>query len=86
MTDKLKKGELLEFLHDAKDLFRSRQPTWYDSKQERAYRQIVALIRKPEITEEWIEEKAKELCEQNYVDDEAKDFIRSLIEEIRGKH
>jgi len=37
-----------------------------------------------EVTEEWIEEKARELCEQNYVNDEAKDFIRSLIKEIQG--
>ena len=43
------------------------------------------LEQKPGVTEEWIEEKAKELCEQNYVNDEAKDFIRSLVGEIHGR-
>ena len=37
---------------------------------------------KGKVDEEWIEEKARELCEQNYVNDEAKDFIRSLVKEL----
>ena len=60
-------------------------------------KQIVALIKKPQVTEEWIESKAIEL---NYLSiyssgrnqrafaigrAKAEDFIRSLVKEIRGK-
>ena len=36
-------------------------------------------------SEKWIGEKARELCEQNYVNDEAKDFIRNLFKEAKEK-
>ena len=61
---------------------------------EQAYQQIREMIQKPEVTEEWIEEKAGELSEMSLYWDvdskrtwninktEAKDFIRSLVEAI----
>ena len=63
---------------------------------EQAYKQIVALIKKPEVTEEWYEEKAKKLRDESYYYrgknnkyysialKKAKDLIRSFVEEIRG--
>ena len=60
-----------------------------------AYKQIKEMIQKPGVTEEWIEEKAKELITMvaNLYPHEgnpcvipkskAKDFIRSLVEEIK---
>ncbi len=88
----MKKGELLEFLHDAKDLFRLRRSMWYDSQEERAYKEIVALIKK-EVTEEWIEEKAKELHDKLWPGEkcgghcnrqkEIKDFIRKIVKEAK---
>ena len=49
------------------------------------------VIEKPRVTEEWIEEKANELKKFCYEDtgvfayiEGYKDFIRSLVEEIRG--
>jgi len=63
------------------------------SKQ--AYQQTVALIQKPGVTEEWVEEKAKELREKTYIAepmhgygldlDIAKDFIRSFVEKMPAK-
>ncbi len=53
---------------------------------EPAYKQIVALLKK-EVTEEWIEEKARVISNWShtwgFID--RKDFIRSLVEEVRGK-
>ena len=45
---------------------------------------------KKEVTEEWIKEKAKDLYlytawEEGLYLEECEDFIRSLVEEIRGK-
>jgi len=56
---------------------------------EQAYKQIVALIKKPKVTEEWIEEKAKIVCDTIRLHPRltmktAKDFIRSLVEKIQG--
>lgn len=62
---------------------------------ESAHQDIVALIKKPEVTEEWIEEKAKELItmvanlypyETNpgvIPKSKAKDFIRTFVKEIK---
>jgi len=61
---------------------------------EEAHLQIKEMIQKPEVTEEWIEKKARRLHEMSwcgYTRDEiwviemkeAKDFIRSLVEEIK---
>ena len=61
------------------------------------YEQIKELIQKPEVTEEWIEEKAKKMSNivisfnilgsgTNWMAnplERCKDFIRSLVEEIR---
>ena len=59
-----------------------------------AYKQIKEMIQKPQVTEEWIEEKAKdlhhelfgELDEEDYIHGgeflDIKQFIRSLVEEI----
>ena len=63
----------------------------------RAYKKIVALIgASKEVTEEWIEEKTsqlivgwfhkwREMYTKREMRIEAKDFIRSLVEEIWGK-
>lgn len=47
--------------------------------------QITALLQKPGVTGEWIEEKAKEIYGEDLNLEEIEDFIRSLVEEIRGK-
>ena len=83
---KLNKEELLNWL----DLWSVREiPV-----QKQAYQQIKEMIQKPEVTEEWIEEKAKELITMvaNLYPHEtspcvipksnAKDFIRSLVEKL----
>jgi len=57
---------------------------------EQTYLQIVALIKKPKVTEEWIEEKAIRLeslvrrcfVQERDIYSDCKDFIRSLVEEI----
>lgn len=83
---KLKKEELLEWFVN---YINTRAiPLDHIKKLE----QIVALIKKPEVTEEWIEEKAKQIVEEiGYrIEDEylnvhlerVKDFIRKLVEEI----
>ena len=62
-------------------------------QEKQAYKQIVALIKK-EVTEEWIEEKAKEFITIVNIAIQTpeaykqqlkicKDFIRSLVEEIK---
>jgi len=61
--------------------------TWKLNKKTRyAYDQIVALINrgKPKVSEDWIEEKAKK-CPCKIADslEQVKDFIRSLVEEIK---
>ena len=53
----------------------------------RAYRQIVALLKKPQVTEEWIEEKASIVWREMghwQSPEEAKDFIHTLVKEIAG--
>ena len=59
---------------------------------QQAHLQIREMIQKPGVTEEWIEEKAIELNNEillaNYKESYysmSKKFIRSLVEEIRGK-
>ena len=66
-------------------------------KREQAHQQIKELIQKPQVTEEWIEEEAKKLLSLMHQcthfsfntptgQEERKDFIRSLIEEIGCPH
>lgn len=60
-----------------------------------AYQDIVALIQKPEVTEEWKEEKAKDILKLigykihgeylNVHIGEAKDFISLIVKEIQEK-
>lgn len=81
---KLKKEELLRELK-----------TWFDNypfsdKWHQAYQQIRETIQRPEVTEEWIEEKTKELhfwtdWEEGLTYEEVEKFIRSLVKEIQGK-
>lgn len=67
---------------------------------EQAYQQIKEMIQKPEVTEEWKEEKAKEFLEMAYAITRTKpdiaehrinlkfvkqSFIRSFVEEITKK-
>lgn len=91
---KLKKEELLEWLGKCWSLYKTSQDEWELSQQ--AYQQIEEMIQKPEVTEEWIEMKAKELRDlmihvlKSYQEmshkeggDKLKDFIRSLVEEIK---
>jgi len=63
------------------------------------FKQIKEMIKKPEVTEEWIEEQARKMGNliipfhttksiTNFMADpleRCKDFIRSLVEEIYGK-
>ena len=88
----MKKEELLSWLDQAHRYFTFEPP----GKDEQAYKEIVALIKK-EVTEEWIEEKAKIVTalfyrltqHEPYLGnhrinlEQAKDFIRSLFEEIK---
>ena len=52
----------------------------------RVYKEIVALIKKPKVTEEWIDEKAMEIAHA-FSDihviamEQARSFIRSLVDE-----
>ena len=60
---------------------------WNQAQQECLYHGLGCIHDEDtrlEVTEEWIKEKARELCEQNYVNNEARDFIRSLVDEIQG--
>ena len=95
---KLSENELLEFLELWWNKYhqnslpkgdydcRVKQNQNKENKCYQAYRQIVVLIKKPQVTEEWIEEKAKELIDKYLYRKEhlklnkAKDFIRSLVE------
>ena len=97
---KLNQGELLEELRQIKicvqawEILNPKKVSW-TGKREQAYQQIKEMIQKPEITEEWIEEKAMGLITMvaNLYPHEgspcvipknkAKDFIRSLIEEVK---
>ena len=104
MTD-LKKEELLKILNEVFEARRmDLQSLFYDiptkefNERHRelrmAKKQIRELIQKPQVTEEWIEEKARELWEKGVLyrkDAEnqavislgwAKDFIRSLVEGV----
>ena len=70
----------------------------YEKRIDQAHTQIVALIKKPEVHQttsytiipgEWIEEKARDISHAfNSIHrvgmEKAKDFIRSLVEEING--
>ena len=97
---KLNQEELLEQLDsfkkvylDAYDLVGSKKE--FVSHVEQAFQQIKEIIQKPEVTEEWYEEKAKELItmvanlypyEGNpcvIPKSKAKDFICSLFKEER---
>ena len=76
----MKKEELLEYL---------RLAFGYEDDSEKfnqAHEQIVALIgASKEVTEEWINEKAKEFWSFPYYDcsfQDVQDFIRSLVKEI----
>lgn len=52
-------------------------------KRKQAYQQIKELIKKPEVTEEWIKKKIDELwIEYEKGELDCEDFIRSLVEEI----
>lgn len=94
---KLKKEELLHYLEKVCSYCpHLKKPTseGYCIEYQQAYEQIKEMIQKPEVTEEWIKEKARELHEMcSYADrthgfmytisiDSAKDFIRSLVESI----
>jgi len=48
-------------------------------------KQIVALIKKPEVDEAWIEGKAREMCKIANVEFfiYATDFVRSIVDEIQ---
>ena len=84
---KLKEEELLEKLNKAFEYL----PLSIANGQAR--RQIKEMIQKPGVTKEWIEEKARELLflfyakgsTQENEESTAKDFIRSLVEEIHGR-
>lgn len=88
-TNKYSEDELLRLL-DAMHHLCETENWCYETEQ--TYLQIVALIKKPEVTEEWLEEKAIELNNEillgawrkdYYI--VCKDFIRSLVEEIVGE-
>lgn len=67
----------------------------YNLKNELKVRNKVIALLKPEVTEEWINKKARELFEKGIIYPEgkeneaiisldwARDFIRSLVEEIK---
>ena len=86
---KLNQGELLSILTAVFSCYLS-ECNYKETatKYEEAHKQIKEMIQKPGVTEEWIEEKARRLHEKSFriieIDD-AKGFIRSLVEEIRGK-
>lgn len=95
---KLSKEELLEECELALNsaVAKAHQQYPYRKKRiEQAREQIVALIKKPGVTEEWIEDKALILLTISFAPEEAKnrrmvaeykDFIRKLMEENRGKN
>lgn len=74
------------FIHLKKDVFYKETKRKY----QQALEEIAALIQKPRVTEKWLDEKAHDLHRMYHSlsmkeFDRAKDFIRSLVEEIRGK-
>ena len=82
----LSQGELLSRLEEWRNVARQALANLWIEEDEQAYQQIRELVQKPEVTEEWIEEKANWLFKKSWVPisiDRAKDFIRSLIEEIK---
>jgi len=94
MTDKLKEEELLEWLKYfyAKDV---KQKPKHGTATD-AYKEIWALIKKPQVTEEWMAEKARELLIKANIlinTPEAhqqqlkiiKHFIRKLYDEMPAK-
>ena len=83
-NDTLSKDELLECLRGWS--MDGTTDNWREV-DEQAYHQIVSLIKKPQVTEEWIEEKAREAMNMEYGVEgcgvyDWKDFIRSLVEEL----
>jgi len=86
---KLTKEELLELFDEVFNIAISSASSVFAKELRQAFSQIREMIQKPEVTEEWIEEKAKELLSKSfylgiYKDiNKAKDFIRSLVEEIK---
>jgi len=72
-------GKIKTFICDDKD---------FDDDDWKGLEQIKEMIQKPEVTEEWYEEKAKEawlLGNRSNAIWNYKNFIRSLVEEILGK-
>ena len=93
---KLKKEELLEILRDIKLFIKSERIGWWDEKDEEAHQQIKEMIKKPGVTEEWIEEEAwkmkaivatlfRRTGTMNCPVGRCKDFIRSIVKEIQGE-
>ena len=94
---KLKEEELLEeFEYFTKNIPKHITSDEHSplNKHGRACEQIVALIKKPEVTEEWYEEKVKQInavmVKLRYVlyaekMKRLKDFTRSFVKEILGK-
>ena len=79
----MRKEELIEELDTWKRLLIK---DWIE-QDEQTFKEIMALLKK-EVTEEWIEEKAMQISHAfNDIHivgmEQAKDFIRSLVEEIR---
>ena len=86
---KLNKRKLLERLKDWREEKYSTFYTQWKDKDERAYQQIKEMIQKPEVTEEWYNEKVNEM-EQVTIPigsrkKDRKDFIRKLVKEIQGE-
>jgi len=91
---KLNQEELLEELRQIKiyvqawKMLNPKKISW-TSRREQAYQQIREKIQKPKVTEEFIKGKATEVYNLLYYKsfnlDQVTDFIRSLVEEIRGK-
>lgn len=80
------RDELLGWLDKCWSLYTTSQPEWGLAQQ--AYKQIESLIqKKPEVTEEWIERKAREMAHTNFLGatdvyiGKATNFIHSLLKE-----
>lgn len=66
---KLNQGELLDIFDGVFSFYLGELGHEEDKvKIEQAKKQIVALIKKPEVTEEWIEEKMKESINKSFKD------------------
>ena len=92
-TNKYSENELLEWLDAWRDYCGEScikgECIGDIEKCEPTYNQIVALIKKPEVTEEWIAYKAQELDSKIINRNlsfycQCKDFIHSLVEEIKN--